>query len=123
MVSIEERITELRYRYTLSLPDRFAAIRGGVDGRTLPRTDLLRRFHTIAGSAATFGYTDMATLAAGAESVLAAATVPAVTPREAEYLTSCVAGLEEALQRHLDQNRAERQNGPNEERRGVNEHA
>jgi HPt (histidine-containing phosphotransfer) domain-containing protein len=113
MLSIEERITELRHRYTLSLPDRFAAIRGAfLDGTlNLPRTDLLRRFHTIAGSAATFGYEDIAALAADAECILSAATLPAVTPGEAAYLTACVTGLEQALQRHLGEERGREQNG------------
>lgn len=118
MLPIEQRITELRHRYTLSLPDRFAAIRGAFlgDAMNLPRTDLLRRFHTIAGSAATFGYDDIAALAADAECILSAATLPAVTPGEAAYLTSCMTGLEKALQRHLGDEHARQQSGQNEER-------
>ena len=118
MLPIEERITELRHRYTLSLPDRFAAIRCAFEGdaSNLRRRDLLRRFHTIAGSAATFGYGDIAALAADAECILAAATLPAVTPAEAASLTSCVAGLEKALQRHLGEEHARQRSGRNGER-------
>jgi HPt (histidine-containing phosphotransfer) domain-containing protein len=104
MLPLQQRIEELRHRYVLSLPDRIAAIAGAVidDARKLARADMLRRFHTIAGSASTFGYEDIASLAGQAESALSATSVPEVTPGEAAYLTSCVAELRNALHRHLD---------------------
>jgi HPt (histidine-containing phosphotransfer) domain-containing protein len=104
MLPLEQRIRELRHRYVLSLPDRIAAIAGAVidDAGKIARADMLRRFHTIAGSASTFGFDDIATLAGQAESALSAASVPEVTPGETAYVTSCVAELRNALDRYLD---------------------
>ena len=104
MNALEERIRELRQRYALTLPDRVASIGNlltQAGERNAARVELLRQFHTLAGTAGTFGYQDLATLAWEAECILSCASSPDVTPEEVERVSSRLADLDEALQRHL----------------------
>ncbi|MDP9194096.1 MAG: Hpt domain-containing protein [Acidobacteriota bacterium] len=111
MNALENRIRELRQRYAQTLPERLASIARTLiqageamqAGETnIPRAELLRQFHTLAGTAGTFGFEDIATLAADAECILSTASVPYVTPGEVERLASRLLDLDAALRRHLE---------------------
>jgi HPt (histidine-containing phosphotransfer) domain-containing protein len=105
MNTLEERIRELRQRYAQTLPDRLASIAGMLmqaGERSIARTELLRQFHTLAGTAGTFGYEDIATLAREAERVLSSAQAPDVTPEEVECLVAGLVDLDAALRRHVE---------------------
>jgi chemotaxis protein histidine kinase CheA len=102
---LEDRIRALRQRWAQTLPDRVASIGGmlmhaaecGCD-----RAELLRQFHTLAGTASTFGYEDIATLAWDAECFLSTPSAPEVTPAEVEHLVSGLVDLETVIRRHVE---------------------
>jgi len=117
MNALENRIRELRQRYARTLPDRLASvartlIQAGETmqaGETIqagetniPRAELLRQFHTLAGTAGTFGFEDIATLAGDAECLLSSASALYVTPDEVERLASGLVDLDIAMRRHVD---------------------
>ena len=100
---LEDRIRALRERYAQTLPDRVASIGGmlmqaGQQG--CDRAELLRQFHTLAGTASTFGYEDIAALALDAERFLSTPSAPEVTPVEVEHLISVLVDLETVIRRH-----------------------
>jgi chemotaxis protein histidine kinase CheA len=103
MSILEDRIRALRQRYAQTLPDHVASI-----GRMLTQGDrgcdravLLRLFHTLAGTASTFGYEDVATLAWDAECFLSTPSAPEITRAEAEHLASGLVDLETVIRRHV----------------------
>ena len=105
MNALEDRIRELRQRYAQTLPDRAASIGRMLmqaPQRNITRAELLRQFHTLAGTAGTFGYEDIAALAREAERVLSSAQAPDVTREEVERLVSGLVDLDVAIRRHLD---------------------
>jgi chemotaxis protein histidine kinase CheA len=100
MNQVQERINELRQRYMRTLPDRVATIGGMLMHST--RAELLRQFHTLAGTAGTFGYDDVAVLAGEAERTLSGAgPATAVTRAEIQDVAFCLADLDHAIQQHL----------------------
>ena len=105
MNALEERIEGLRRRYRRTLPGYVAEIGKlmmQASDQTVRRTDLLRPFHTLAGTAGTFGYDEIATRAWEAECILSSNTAPEITADEMGQLTSCLADLQAALTRQLD---------------------
>lgn len=105
MDALEERIKELRQRYALTLPGIVAKICRLMlqpNERSVPRADLLHQFHTLAGTAGTFGYEEIATLAWEAECILSSSPASEVISEEIGQLTSLLMDLDEALRRQLD---------------------
>lgn len=72
-----------------------------VSERDISRAELLREFHTIAGTAGTFGYADIAALAWEAECILSSASEPEVTPDEVEHVAARLAALDQAVHQYL----------------------
>lgn len=105
MDALEERIKGLRERYARTLPGFVAEIRKlmvQASERKVPRADLLRPFHTLAGTAGTLGYEEIATLAWETEHILCSNSAPEVTADELRQLTARLADLEAVLGRHLE---------------------
>jgi chemotaxis protein histidine kinase CheA len=101
MKALEERTKELRQQYARTLP-RFVAEIGRMMVVKVPRADLLHQFHSLAGSAGTFGYEEIATLAWEAEHILSSNSAPEITPGELGRLTSRMVHLTEVLSRTLE---------------------
>jgi|GEM_PF-2715839 len=88
--NLESRLTQLRQRYTSSLPERLASI-----GETLEDcehgvqdsgTRLNRQFHTLAGTAGTYGLLTIATMAAEGELACERLVGDTIEPLDARYL-------------------------------------
>jgi chemotaxis protein histidine kinase CheA len=94
MDALEKRIKELRQRYAQKLPGLVAEI-STLMMRKAPRAGLLRQFHTLAGTAGTFGYEEITTLAWEAEYILSSSPAPEITPGELGQLTSRMVHLQE----------------------------
>lgn len=100
---LEERIKGLRQRYARALPGYLAEIRElMVQASEVSRAALLRPFHTLAGTAGTFGCVEIASLAWEAEGILSSNSASNVSGEELEQLTSRLMDLEEALRRQPD---------------------
>ena len=104
MNALEERIKHLRHRSARPFPGLVAEIKGLVtqaSDLTVARADLLAPFHTLAGTAGTFGFEEIAAVAWESECILASSAAPEITAGELEQLTARVVQLEEALHRQL----------------------
>jgi chemotaxis protein histidine kinase CheA len=102
---LEDRIRALRERWAQTLPDRVASIEGMLTHAAecgCDRAELLRQFHSLAGTASTFGYDDIAALAWDAEYFLSMPSVPEVTPAEVEHLVAGLVDLETVVRRHVE---------------------
>jgi chemotaxis protein histidine kinase CheA len=104
MEALEQRIRELKQRYALTLPDRVASIGNlllQAGEQAVVRAELLRQFHTLAGTAGTFGYNDVAALACEAEGLLSSVATPEVTPDEVEHVACRLVDLDEVIHRDV----------------------
>lgn len=79
LTSLDERIDILRHEFARRLPERIAIARGAVDAlRPDPRAEeplryAYRQFHSLVGSAGTYGYDEVSHLARLGEAILEAA--------------------------------------------------
>jgi HPt (histidine-containing phosphotransfer) domain-containing protein len=89
---VELKLLQLRERFTAALPrriDEIADTLANCEAQLAPLSDLERRFHSLAGTAGTYGLTDIADLAAEGESACGTDT-PVCVSEMSDYFHSLI---------------------------------